>query len=122
MPTPLDIFQSELFSRLALNLYSDTLASVTYSNIGIVNASTYGLDIQQDYLNGGPTGVPTNGVIITDITMKNIIGTAAKDADDYYILCGDGSCSNFYFENVHIVGGDNSSCNYQPQGNFVCSH
>lgn len=86
----------------------------------VYDISIYGIDIQQDYLNGGPTGMPTNGVIITNVTMENIYGTAESDATDYYILCGDGSCSDFTFNNIDIVGGTNNSCDYQPAGNFVC--
>lgn len=36
--------------------------NVTYSNIKLKDITEYGMDIQQDYLNGGPTGKPTNGV------------------------------------------------------------
>jgi polygalacturonase len=77
----------------------------------------YGIDIQQDYLNGGPTGDPTNGVTIAGITMTNITGTATDDATDYYILCGDGSCSDFTFTDISITGGGvASSCNYPSSG------
>lgn len=65
--------------------------------------------------------MPTSGVIIENVVMKDIIGTTQSDAKNYYILCGEGDCSNFYFENVKIVGGSGSSCNLQPEGNFVCS-
>jgi len=53
--------------------------------------------------------------------MSNIYGTAESGAQDYYILCGNGSCSDFTFNNIDISGGTNSSCNVQPAGNFVCS-
>ncbi|KAK4547939.1 hypothetical protein LTR36_010658 [Oleoguttula mirabilis] len=97
------------------------IANITYQNIHVSNISTYGIDIQQDYLNGGPTGNPTNGVVITGVTMTNITGTAESDAQDYCILCGDGSCSDFTFNDIDITGGTNSSCNVQPVGDFVCS-
>jgi len=84
------------------------------------NISTYGIDIQQDYLNGGPTGDPSNGAIITGVTMTNITGTVESDAQDYYILCGDGSCSDFVFNDIDITGGTNDSCNFQPTEDFVC--
>ncbi|KAI4718793.1 glycoside hydrolase [Aureobasidium sp. EXF-10727] len=96
------------------------IANVEYRNIQVSNIDIYGIDIQQDYLNGGPTGSPTNGVIIKNITMSNIFGTAQAKARDYYILCGDGSCSDFTFNNIHITGGTNSSCNVKPTGNFQC--
>ncbi|KAK5675681.1 hypothetical protein LTS10_011781 [Elasticomyces elasticus] len=97
------------------------IANVTYSNIYVENISIYGIDIQQDYLNGGPTGDPTDGVIITGVTMTNITGTAESDAKNYYILCGADTCSDFTFEDISIVGGTNSSCNVQPVGDFTCS-
>ncbi|KAI9689688.1 MAG: hypothetical protein M1820_010088 [Bogoriella megaspora] len=96
------------------------VAGITYQHITVENISDYGIDIQQDYLNGGPTGTPSNGVIITNITMTGIHGTAASDAKDYYILCGQGSCSDFTFNDISITGGTNDSCNYQPAGDFTC--
>ncbi|KAI4845585.1 glycoside hydrolase [Aureobasidium sp. EXF-8845] len=99
---------------------SGYIANIEYRNIQVSNIDIYGIDIQQDYLNGGPTGSPTNGVIIKNITMSNIFGTAQAKARDYYILCGDGSCSDFTFNNIHITGGTNSSCNVKPAGNFQC--
>ncbi|KAJ7245663.1 polygalacturonase precursor [Mycena haematopus] len=99
-----------------------TVSNIEWRNILVSNISTYGIDIQQDYLNGGPTGIPTNGVNISGITMSNIAGNAASSAKNYYILCGSGSCSNFDFVNVEIIGGrDGDSCNYTPTaGNFDC--
>lgn len=88
-----------------------SVSNITYRNILMSNISKYGLDIQQDYLNGGPTGEPTNGVNITGIVFENVTGTVQSDAYDYYILCGDGSCSDFSFTDVNITGG-NQSCNY----------
>ncbi|CAL3969723.1 unnamed protein product [Diplocarpon coronariae] len=93
------------------------IANITYSNIAIFNASDYGIDIQQDYLNGGPTGSPSNGVIIENVLFKNVTGTATQEGTNYYVLCGDGSCSNIVFKNVRITGGgQNSSCNYPSTG------
>lgn len=97
------------------------ISSITYQNIQVSNISIYGIDVQQDYLNGGPTGDPTNGVIITNVTMKNIYGTVQAGEKDYYILCGNTSCSDFNWNNIHITGGTNSSCNFHPMGNFVCA-
>ncbi|KAJ7801340.1 glycoside hydrolase [Mycena olivaceomarginata] len=99
-----------------------SVSNIEWSNIQVSNISIYGIDIQQDYLNGGPTGTPTNGVTISCITMSNITGTAASSANNYYILCGSGSCSDFDFVNVAITGGQNDSCNYTPTaGNFNCT-
>ncbi|KAF8208977.1 glycosyl hydrolases family 28-domain-containing protein [Mycena galopus ATCC 62051] len=99
-----------------------SVSNIEWSNIQVSNISTYGIDIQQDYLNGGPTGTPTNGVTISGITMSNITGTAPSSANNYYILCGSGSCSDFDFVNVAITGGTDDSCNYTPTaGNFKCT-
>jgi polygalacturonase len=87
------------------------VSRIRYENITLSGITDYGIDIQQDYLNGGPTGEPTNGVKIKDITFVDVTGTMS-DGKDYYILCGDGSCSNFVFENVSITGGSGDSCNY----------
>ncbi|GIK04520.1 hypothetical protein Aspvir_008603 [Aspergillus viridinutans] len=93
------------------------IANITYANIRVQSASIYGIDVQQDYLNGGPTGSPSNGVLIENVSFRNVSGTAASAATDYYILCGEGSCENFTFENVDISGGGvSSSCNYPASG------
>jgi polygalacturonase len=99
-----------------------TISNIEWSNIRVSNISMYGIDIQQDYLNGGPTGIPTNGVTISGISMSRITGTALSSAKNYYILCGDGSCSNFDFVDVTIAGGEDDSCNFTPtSGNFNCN-
>ncbi|KAJ5662191.1 uncharacterized protein N7477_009807 [Penicillium maclennaniae] len=99
---------------------SDTTGSVSnivYQNITLSEISDYGIDVQQDYLNGGPTGEPTNGVTISDVTFTDVTGTATDDAYNYYILCGSDSCSNFTFTDVSITGGgETSSCNYPSSG------
>jgi Glycosyl hydrolases family 28 len=53
-----------------------------------IDISIYGIDVQQDYLNGGPTGNPSNGVIIENLLFNNVTGIAASGATDYYVLCG----------------------------------
>ncbi|KAI2483577.1 Polygalacturonase [Pyrenophora tritici-repentis] len=97
------------------------ISDILFENIYVQNISIYGIDIQQDYLNGGPTGHPTNGVIIQNVTMRNITGTANQEARNYYILCGDKSCSNIKMDRVNITGGGvESSCNFRTVGNFDC--
>lgn len=86
--------------------------NIVYRNITVSNIDIYGIDVQQDYLNGGPTGSPTNGVIISNVLFENIHGTATADGKNYYVLCGEGSCSNITFVDVNITGGGlPSSCN-----------
>ncbi|ORY68342.1 glycosyl hydrolases family 28-domain-containing protein [Pseudomassariella vexata] len=94
-----------------------TIENIVYSNITMSGITNYGIDVQQDYLNGGPTGEPTNGVTIKGISFNDITGTATDDAYNYYILCGDGSCSDFSFSGVSITGGgETSTCNYPSTG------
>jgi polygalacturonase len=116
------VLNAENGARIKSNSNTTGLISnILFENIRVENISIYGIDIQQDYLNGGPTGNPTNGVVIQNITMKNIFGTATEEARNYYILCGEGSCSDITIDNVHITGGGiESSCNFQTEGNFDC--
>jgi polygalacturonase len=85
--------------------------NITYSNIKLSGITSYGIDVQQDYLNGGPTGSPTNGVKISGVTFKGVTGSVSSSAYAYYILCGSGSCSGFTFSGTSISGGK-TSCNY----------
>lgn len=94
-----------------------SVSNIIYQNITISGITDYGIDIQQDYLNGGPTGEPTNGVTISAVTFTDVTGTTTDDAKDYYILCGSDSCSDFSFSGVSITGGgETSSCNYPSSG------
>jgi polygalacturonase len=94
-----------------------SVVNVTFSNIALSNIKNYGIDIEQDYLNGGSSGTPSNGVLVANIGFSNVTGWAVPAAKDYYVLCGDGSCQNFTFDNVDITGGaSTSSCNYPPEG------
>ncbi|PBP24612.1 polygalacturonase 6 [Diplocarpon rosae] len=112
------VINSTMGVRIKTN-YNTTgyVSNVTYSNIAMTNTSTYGIDVQQDYLNGGPVGNATNGVIIENVLWQNVTGTVTPEANNYYILCGDGSCRNFVFEDVKVVGSANASmCNYPSTG------
>jgi polygalacturonase len=94
-----------------------SVENVTFSNITLSNIKNYGIDIQQDYLNGGSSGVATNGVRVADINFSKISGWVVPAAMDYYILCGNGSCTDFRFYEVNVRGGSKpSSCNYPPKG------
>ncbi|KAL4927536.1 glycoside hydrolase family 28 protein [Aspergillus undulatus] len=93
------------------------VSNIKYENITLKNISDYGIDVQQDYLNGGPTGEPTNEVTISGISFTDVTGTMSdSDGQDYYILCGDGSCENFTFSGVSITGGSGDSCNFPDSG------
>ncbi|TVY50463.1 Polygalacturonase [Lachnellula cervina] len=112
------ITNSQNGARIKTN-YNTTgsIANITYSSIALTNISSYGIDVQQDYLNGGPTGDPSNGVSIENVLFRNVTGTAAESAYDYYVLCGSGSCENFVFEEVDVAGGGKgASCNFPDSG------
>lgn len=94
-----------------------SVTGVRFEHITLSNISQYGIDVQQDYLNGGPTGTPTNGVTVTDITFEGITGTVASSGTDVYILCGSGSCSNWTWSGNNVTGGKKSSaCKNVPAG------
>ena len=79
------------------------------------------LTIPQDYENGSPTGKPTSGVPITGLTLSGVTGTATSDADNVYILCAKGACSNWKWSGVSVKGGKKSSkCSNVPSGGAAC--
>ncbi|OCK84102.1 glycoside hydrolase family 28 protein [Lepidopterella palustris CBS 459.81] len=91
--------------------------NVTYKDITLSNISKYGIVIEQDYENGSPTGTPTTGVPITDLTLSSVEGTVSSSATDIYILCGSGSCSDWTWSGVSVTGGKkSSSCENVPSG------
>ncbi|KAK7729657.1 hypothetical protein SLS53_009228 [Cytospora paraplurivora] len=84
-----------------------TVSDITYSNIAISNITNYAIDVQQDYENGSPTGDPTTGITVSDVTFDTITGSVSgDDAYSYYILCGStSSCKDFTYTNIDITGG-----------------
>ncbi|CEL01762.1 hypothetical protein ASPCAL01340 [Aspergillus calidoustus] len=92
-----------------------SVKDIRYEGIVLEGISKYGIVVQQDYLNGGPTGEPSNGVEISGVSFVDVTGTMSG-GKDYYILCGDGSCEDFEFEGVDITGGSGDSCNYPDSG------
>ncbi|KAK1916148.1 glycoside hydrolase 28 protein [Pyrenophora teres f. teres] len=90
---------------------------VTFKDITLSRITQFGLVIRQDYLNGGPTGSPTNGVPITGLTIQNVKGTVTSSGENYFVLCGDGSCSNWSWSGNSITGGGiASNCTSAPKG------
>lgn len=90
---------------------------MTFNDIQLSGITNYGVVIEQDYENGSPTGNPTTGVPITDLTVQQASGSIESDATPVYILCGDGSCSDWTWSNVDVTGGESSSkCKNVPSG------
>ncbi|KAJ5938600.1 CAZyme family GH28 [Penicillium verhagenii] len=94
-----------------------SVSGVTFSNIQLSGITDYGIVFEQDYENGDPTGTPTDGVPITDLTVEKITGTVESDATEVYILCADGACSDWTWSGVSITGGSASEeCENVPSG------
>ncbi|KAL7412664.1 glycoside hydrolase [Mrakia frigida] len=88
-----------------------SVTGVTYTSNTVTGATKYGVVIQQDYLNGGPTGVPTNGVAIKNINFtsgnKVTVGSKGKKV---FVLCGTGSCTGTWnWSGLTASGGVSSS-------------
>ncbi|KAK5713427.1 Polygalacturonase 1 [Elasticomyces elasticus] len=102
--------------------------NVTYKGITLSNITKYGIVIEQDYLNGGPTGSPTSGVPITGLTISGVTGSVASSATDVYILCASGACSGWtwsgnstYIPPSGVTGGKvSTACKGLPSG-VTCS-
>ncbi|KAJ3175249.1 hypothetical protein HDU87_006331 [Geranomyces variabilis] len=83
-----------------------SVSGITYRNIKLNNISNFGITIQQDYRNGGPTGKPTTGVPISGVLLENVSGDVTSGAAQVNVLCGSStSCSGFAFKNVALTGG-----------------
>ncbi|KAJ8924050.1 hypothetical protein NQ315_006827 [Exocentrus adspersus] len=80
-----------------------SVSNILFENISFTNITDYGIIIEADYLNGGPTGVPTGGVPITDLTIKNITGTVLETGSNVYVLVK--SASNWKCSEIDITGG-----------------
>lgn len=94
-----------------------SVSDITYSNIQLSKIAKYGIVIQQDYENGSPTGDPSTGVPITDVTVDGVSGSVEDDAVRVYVLCGEGSCEDWTWEGVDITGGKKSDeCENVPEG------
>jgi len=86
-----------------------SVSGVTYQDITFSGITKYGIVVEQDYLNGGPTGIPTSGVPITGLTLNNVKGTVASTATNIYVLCASGACSDWSWSGVSSTGGKTSS-------------
>ncbi|OLN96816.1 Polygalacturonase [Colletotrichum chlorophyti] len=97
------------------------VSGITFENITLKNINKKGIVIQQDYENGSPTGKPTGGIPITDVTVKNVKGTVAAKGTNVYILCAKGACSNWKWSGVSVTGGKTSKdCSGIPSGGAKC--
>ncbi|KAL5338971.1 glycoside hydrolase [Aspergillus crustosus] len=96
---------------------SGSVTGVKFEDITLSGITKYGIVVQQDYENGSPTGTPTNGIKVDDITFKKVTGTVKSSATDVYILCGSGSCKDWTWSGNKISGGKKSEkCKNVPSG------
>jgi galacturan 1,4-alpha-galacturonidase len=93
-----------------------SVSDVTYSGITFRGITKYGIVVEQDYENGSPTGTPTMGVPITGLTVEDVKGSVESSATNVYILCGDGSCSDWTWSGVAVSGGKTGKCSGVPEG------
>ncbi|KAG5659169.1 hypothetical protein KAF25_000371 [Fusarium avenaceum] len=92
-----------------------SVSDVKYDGITLTNIAKYGIVIEQDYENGSPTGTPTAGVPITDVTINKVTGTVKSSGTDIFILCA--SCKNWTWTNNKVTGGKTSTkCKGIPSG------
>ena len=94
-----------------------SVSGVTYKDITLSGITKYGIVIEQDYENGSPTGTPTDGVPITDLTLDGVTGTVDSSGYNVYILCASGACSDWTWTDVDVTGGKtDSDCENVPSG------
>lgn len=86
-----------------------TVENVTYTGITLSGITKYGIVIEQDYENGSPTGTPTDGVPITDLTVSDVTGSVSSSGTNVYILCASGACSDWTWSGNTLSGGSSSS-------------
>ncbi|KAK3320057.1 glycoside hydrolase family 28 protein [Cercophora scortea] len=92
-----------------------TVSNVAYRNIGLSYITDYGIVVDQSY--GAKTLAPTNGVSITNFTLENVSGTMMGDGLAIFVRCGEGSCADWTWAGVNVVGGQRSTeCTGLPAG------
>jgi hypothetical protein len=115
-----------------------SVKGITYTGITIKDITGYGIMIEQDYLNGKPSGSyapppsppfhctntthltlsrPTAGVPITGLTLNDVHGNVMPSATRVAIVCAAGACSDWTWTGVNITGGKTSvKCSNVPGG------
>jgi len=107
--------QNGLRIKTEVNATSATVTNVTYSGNVVVGATQFGVIIEQDYTNNGPTGVPTDGVLVSSINFVGDLNFVSliPGAQQYEVLCGDDSCLGTWdWSSVFFSGGDPGISNY----------
>ncbi|XP_018562871.1 polygalacturonase-like [Anoplophora glabripennis] len=93
-----------------------SVSDITYQNIVLKNIHNYGIIMQGDY--GSKEGVPTGGVPISHLTLKNISGTVDKTGVNIYILVA--NASDWHWSDINVTGGEKKmECQGIPAGTRV---
>ncbi|KAG5956954.1 hypothetical protein E4U58_006339 [Claviceps cyperi] len=88
------------------------VSDVVYDNISLSEISDVGIVVQQDYQNGRPTGKPTTGVPITNLTVNKVTGNVKPGGTNVQILCGStASCSEWKWTGNKVTDGTASRVN-----------
>ncbi|KAG6057156.1 hypothetical protein E4U17_001645 [Claviceps sp. LM77 group G4] len=88
------------------------VSDVVYDNISLSEISDVGIVVQQDYKNGSPTGKPTTGVPITNLTINRVTGNVKPGGTNVHILCGSSSsCNKWTWTDNKVVDGTKSRVN-----------
>lgn len=87
------------------------VSDVLYKDIKLQGITKYGIDVQQDYRNEGPTGIAGNGCPTVGLRLENIEGTVKAGGQSVYVNCGKGSCSDWTWKDIKVSG---------PKGKLAC--
>ncbi|KAJ8970502.1 hypothetical protein NQ314_001201 [Rhamnusium bicolor] len=104
---------------------ANTVSNIEFSDCTVTNSrngiTNYGVNVQEDYYNGGSSGTPKGNIPITGLVLKDIKGSMTGSSSmPVYILCGSNGCSNWKWSGISITGSKKAnSCNYTPSG-FSC--
>ncbi|KAJ8945271.1 hypothetical protein NQ318_016040 [Aromia moschata] len=99
------------------------IEDVTYEDIAFSDIINFAISIQQDYADGGSTGVLKGNIPISNLQFRNIRGvlsSTSTNATQVLIFCAERACTNWKWSDVSISGGVvDSYCNFEPEG-YTC--
>ncbi|KAJ3254044.1 hypothetical protein HDU77_004266 [Chytriomyces hyalinus] len=86
------------------------VSNIAYNNVQFDGITKVGVSIQQDYLNGGPTGKADSKMPITGVTFTNVGGnmSSGSKAKAVYLLCATGMCKDITFTGLKIKAASNN--------------
>ncbi|XP_018329553.1 polygalacturonase-like [Agrilus planipennis] len=77
---------------------------ITYEDVTMQNITNYGIVVRGDYRNSGPTGHPTGGFSIKNLTLSNIQGWVQRTAINVMVLLAGGVASEWRWTRVNVTG------------------